>query len=905
MERHQTKYLKDYKPPAYWIDKVDLRFDLAEEESTVTSTMKIRRNSDTADENTPIIFDCKEVDLISVVANDIVLCANDYETGKYFFKLPKVPENFVLEIRNRLKPHENTALEGLYKSGGEGEYKTGGTFCTQCEAEGFRRITCFPDRPDVMTHFSCIITADKAKYPVLLSNGNLVAKGDLDNGRHFASWDDPFKKPCYLFALVAGDLALIEDHFTTCSGRDITLHIYVEHENIDKCAHAMRSLKLAMKWDEERFGREYDLDLFQIVAVNDFNMGAMENKGLNVFNSKFVLADTKTATDTDFMNIERVVAHEYFHNWTGNRITLRNWFQLSLKEGLTVFRDQEFSSDLNSRAVQRISDVRKLRTFQFAEDSGPMAHPVRPESYIEMNNFYTMTVYEKGSEVIRMIFELLGKERFRKGMDLYFERFDGQAVATEDFVQTMEDSSKVDLSQFRLWYSQSGTPRITVKREYDEPSRTLSVHLTQNTPADRNQAVKRAMHIPVKFGIIAPDGNEIRGVRPTIEESSSSTEEILGNQQILSLKEAQKSFIFKDIPKGALPSLFRGFSAPVIIETDFTPEELAFIMANDTDQFNRWDAAQQLYFMEIDSIITVLQKGESPELSPHLVTAFKKALSDSVADPASGHRVDRSLTAKAITLPDESEIGQKYYPIDVDAIHAARSFLERALAKSCEAELLKTISICSKADPNDLSSGAMADRSLKNSALSYIGALDTSESHKMIISHYSGAQNMTDEIATLSILCSEGGCEERDMEEALGKFHDRWKSYPLVMDKWFSVQAASTRPKTLERIKALVQHPQFSWKNPNRVRSVMAVLGTTNPVIFHQKDGEGYRFFAERVVELDRINSQIAARMVSAFNRWKKYDHERQKLMKMRLEQMVALKDLSKDVYEIVSKALE
>jgi len=889
MVKHKTKYLRDYTPPAYWIDKIDLKFDLGEEETIVTSTMKIRRNSDVADKDTPLIFDCKELDLISVVANDLVLCSEEYELEKDHFRLPKVPEEFLLEIRNRLRPHANSALEGLYKSGGQGAYKTGGTFCTQCEAEGFRRITCFPDRPDAMTHFSCIITADKAKYPVLLSNGNLVAEGDLDNGRHFASWDDPFKKPCYLFALVAGDLALIEDHFITCSGRNITLRIYVEHENRDKCAHAMRSLKLSMKWDEERFGREYDLDLFQIVAVNDFNMGAMENKGLNVFNSKFVLADTKTATDTDFMNIERVVAHEYFHNWTGNRITLRNWFQLSLKEGLTVFRDQEFSSDLNSRAVQRISDVKKLRTFQFAEDSGPMAHPVRPESYIEMNNFYTMTVYEKGSEVIRMIFELLGKEHFRKGMDLYFERFDGQAVTTEDFVRTMEDASKVDLSQFRLWYSQSGTPRVTVKREYDEPSATLCLHLTQKIPPDRNQSVKLPMHIPVKFGIIAPDGNEM-----------------VASQQILNLKEPEESFRFKDIPKGALPSLFRGFSAPVIIEADFNPQELAFLMANDTDQFNRWDAAQQLYFMEIDTIITTLQKGGTPAVSPHLVAAFKKALSDSATgDLSSSTRVDRSLTAKAITLPDEIEIGQRYDPIDVDAIHAARSFLERSLARQCEDQLKEVITICSKADPNDLSNSAMADRSLKNSSLAYIGALDTSESHKIILSHYNGSLNMTDEIASLAIICSEGGSEDSEMEKALVKFRDKWRGYPLVMDKWFSVQSASTRAATLDRIKKLVQYPEFSWKNPNRVRSVMAVLGTTNPLIFHKKDGEGYRFFSERVIELDRINSQIAARMVSAFNRWRKYDTERQKMMKMRLEQMLSVADLSRDVYEIVSRALE
>ncbi len=980
-KKHQTKYLKDYKPPAYFIDKIDLQFDLEENETIITSTMKIRRSQEYADidksvmpKDIPLIFDCKEIDIISVVANDMVLCANEYEigtdteTGNGFFKLPKVPEEFTLEIKNRLKPHQNTALEGLYKSGGKGEYKTGGTFCTQCEAEGFRRITCFPDRPDVMTHFSCIITADKERYPVLLSNGNLIEKGDMpqkgelsnnfqsksntdsdnqndqhvSNRRHYAKWDDPFKKPCYLFALVAGDLALIEDHFTTCSGRKITLHIYVEHENRDKCDHAMQSLKKAMKWDEERFGREYDLDLYQIVAVNDFNMGAMENKGLNVFNSKFVLADTKTATDTDFMNIERVIAHEYFHNWTGNRITLKNWFQLSLKEGLTVFRDQEFSSDVNSRAVQRISDVKKLRTLQFPEDSGPMAHPVRPEFYIEMNNFYTMTVYEKGSEVIRMLFEILGKELFRKGMDIYFERFDGQAVTTEDFVQAMEDAvnmqkglkgesaqakydldkdNLIDFPQFKLWYSQSGTPNIAVNRSYDEKSNALSINFTQNIKPDRNQSVKLPVFIPVKFGLIAPDGREIENT-----------------PQMLILKDKSQTFEFKNTPKGTLPSLFRGFSAPVVINTDFTPEELAFLMANDTDEFNRWDAAQQLYFMEIDSIIKSLQMKEKPSVSSHLLAAFKKALNDSIyylfdenRDPNKSKHisqvnlllVDRALTAKALTLPDETEIGQKYEPIDVDAIHAARSFLEISLAKACEAELKEIISICSKADPNDLSHRAMADRSLKNCALSYVAALDTDESQNMIVEHYSNAKNMTDEIAALSILCSsyfdysldtslsyEEKCRraekrDADMEKALVSFRKKWKKYPLVMDKWFSVQAGSPRPDTLNRIKELVEYPEFSWKNPNRVRSVLSIFGTSNPVVFHKIDGEGYKFFTEKVIALDKINSQIAARMVSAFNRWRKYDSNRQKMMKDCLEHIIEQPNLSRDVYEIVSRALE
>ena len=904
MKTRTTKYLKDYLPPAYRIDTIDLQFDLAEDETLVTATMKIRRNNDVATETTPLVFNARNIDILSVVANDMVLCTEDYELNAETFTLPRVPEQFTLEIRNRLKPQENTALEGLYKSGN--------TFCTQCEAQGFRRITCFPDRPDVMTRFSCIITAEKSKYPVLLSNGNPVDRGDFENNRHYVKWEDPFKKPSYLFALVAGDLTCIEDRFTTCSGREITLQIFVEHENREKCGHAMKSLKESMAWDEKRFGREYDLDLYQIVAVNDFNMGAMENKGLNVFNSKYVLAKTETATDTDFMNIQRVIAHEYFHNWTGNRITLKNWFQLSLKEGLTVFRDQEFSSDLNNRAVQRIDDVRKLRTYQFPEDSGPMSHPVRPESYIEMNNFYTMTVYEKGSEVIRMMYELLGRNLFRKGMDLYFERFDGQAVTTEDFVKTMEEASGMDLTQFTLWYAQSGTPHVTVSRTYDAKNRTLSVTMAQKTAPDANQPEKKPLHIPVKYGLVFPADHE---------EAVNREEDLM-----LHLKSARQTFHFKDVPEGTLPSLFRGFSAPVILNTDFTAKELATLMAHDSDAFNRWDAAQQLYFMEFRKIVETLQsKDESHSqsgkqannrsqndtitsstsseknpaqratVSTHLIKAFKAALCD--------ESLDRSLIARTLTLPEEVEIGQQYDPIDVEAIHNARQGVKQAIATALASDIDTLIRRCAKADPTDLSHEAMADRSLKNVLLGYIGSLDEKTAHETLFSHYIHARNMTDEIAALSILCNTS-CDETMLDEALTRFHAKWHEDPLVLDKWFSVQAASTRPGTLERIKELTLHPEFSWRNPNRVRSVMAVLGSSNPYIFHQKDGSGYAFFAEKVMDLDEINSQIAARLASAFNRWKKYDEKRRNMMQIQLKQMLNTPNLSRDVFEIVSKAL-
>ncbi len=869
MKKHETKYLKDYRPPAYWIDSIDLQFDLYEEEVIVSSFMKIRRNNEQAGEHTPLVLDCKEPDIIHVVAGDMVLLPGEYEVSKTYFKLNRVPENFTLEIKNRLKPHKNTSLEGLYKSSG--------TFCTQCEAEGFRKIIAYPDRPDVMSRFSCVITADKGRYPVLLSNGNLVDKGDLKDNRHYVKWEDPFKKPSYLFALVAGDLVCIKDQFTTCSGRDITLHIYVEAENKDKCDHAMKSLKQSMAWDEERFGLEYDLDLYQIVAVNDFNMGAMENKGLNVFNSKYVLARPETATDLDFMNIQGVIGHEYFHNWTGNRVTLKNWFQLSLKEGLTVFRDQEFTSDLNSRAVKRISDVKSLRTLQFPEDAGPMSHPVRPEAYIEMNNFYTMTVYQKGAEVIRMIFEILGKETFKKALDLYFERFDGQAVTTEDFVQTMEDASGVDLSRFRLWYSQSGTPRVSITRTYDKDTRQLCVTLSQKTMPDHNQANKEALHIPVRFGLLDKNGKEI--TPPA--------------QSLLQLKSDENTWVFDNVPEGTIPSLFRGFSAPVIVDSDLSHEELAFLMAHDTDAFNRWDAAQQLYFREIDRLVSAVQNHSELVLSSHLMDAFKKALQDTAQDGA--------LTAKTITLPDENEIGEKYDIIDVDAIHTAREFLRKTIATALETQLLDTLKKCSKTDPKDISNAAMADRSLENAVLFYLASLDTPTYKKMMHDYFMSAGNMTMEIAALALLCD---MEDGQAEAALDQFYQKWRTDLLVMDKWFSVQAAATRSGSLERIKALCQHPDFNWKNPNRIRSLIGVFGMGNPFVFHQKDGEGYRFFADQVIHLDKINPQVTARMVSAFNRYRRYDEGRRSLMQQELQRIHAVPGLSRDVYEIVSRAL-
>ncbi len=865
MEKHTTKYLKDYNPPDYWIEKIDLMVDLHEAFTQVTSLMKIRRNNQVADETTPLLMDYDDLTIESVVAEDMVLLPGEYQLNDGYFKLAKVPDAFTLEITSLLKPQENTSMMGLYKSGG--------TFCTQCEAEGFRKITPYPDRPDVMSRFTCIITADKAKYPVLLSNGNLMGQGELKDGRHYVKWEDPFKKPAYLFALVAGDLVCINDVFTTCSGRRIALKIYVEPENRDKCGHAMASLKQAMKWDEERFGREYDLDLYQIVAVNDFNMGAMENKGLNIFNAKFVLAKPETATDIDFMNIQGVIAHEYFHNWTGNRVTLKNWFQLSLKEGLTVFRDQEFSSDMNSRAVKRISDVKKLRMYQFPEDSGPMAHPVRPEAYIEMNNFYTMTVYDKGAEVIRMLFTLLGRELFRKGMDLFFERFDGQAVTTEDFVRTMEDVSSMDLSQFRLWYSQSGTPDLSLKRRYDPEKKNLSVFLSQHVNPDRNQKDKKPLHIPVVLGLIDKNGIDVT----------------TGNR-LVHLTTTEKTVEFFDVEPETLPSVLRGFSAPVKLKTDFSDVDLAFLMGNETDPFNRWDAAQELFFRELAAMIS---QNEKRRLSGHLRYAFKQALTDPGADKA--------LIARTLTLPDEAEIGEQYETIDIDAIHRARLFLKKALAEDLQDDLMVAIHDCSRTKSHDLSGDAMAKRSLKNLCLSYIGSLGTIDAETVIYDSFKRAGNMTDEFAALTILSD----IESDLRpEAMQAFYHKWHDDQLVMDKWFTVQATSILRGTLRRVKALSEHQAFSYTNPNRIRSLINAFAFLNPFHFHDDSGEGYRFIREQILILDKTNPQVAARLASAFNHWKRYDDKRKEMMQKELEAIVGVTSLSNDVYEIVSRAL-
>ncbi|AIB13645.1 aminopeptidase N (plasmid) [Azospirillum argentinense] len=872
--------LQDYRPPAHLIDTVDLFFDLGEEVTTVRAQLGLRRNPacDGA-AALPLTLDGQRLELMSVALNGQPLGDADYTVTPDHLTVHSVPETFTLETVVRIKPQENTALEGLYKSSGN--------FCTQCEAEGFRKITYFADRPDVMARYTTTITADKARYPVLLSNGNLMESGDLPDGRHRAVWEDPFPKPCYLFALVAGTLVHQEDRFRTASGRDVTLRIYVEPGNEDKVDHAMRSLIKSMRWDEEVFGLEYDLDIFNIVAVGDFNMGAMENKSLNVFNTKYILAKPETATDQDFLGIEAVVAHEYFHNWTGNRVTCRDWFQLSLKEGLTVFRDQEFSSDMNSRAVKRIADVQRLRTVQFPEDSGAMAHPVRPDSYVEINNFYTPTVYDKGSEVIRMYHTLLGPQGFRKGMDLYFQRHDGQAVTCDDFAAAMSDATGVDLTQFKRWYRQAGTPELDVTGAYDEAAKTYRLTVKQTVPPTPGQPVKEPMHIPLVMGLLGPDGADLP-LRLTGEAEPA------GTSRTLHITEAEQTFTFVDVPARPVPSLLRGFSAPVKLRADLTDGDLTFLMANDSDAFNRWEAGQTLATRLLLSLVADRQAGRELALPRSFIDAVGAVLKDADQDPA--------FAAQALVLPTESYLGTQMEVIDPDAIHAVREFARRRLAEALRPGWLDTHRRNAGNEPFSVDAAAIGRRALKNLCLAYLMALEDEEALGLCLGQYHGAQAMTDVMAALQFL-SNSNAPERD--EAIASFYERWKGEALVVDKWFGVQATSHRPDALERVTALLAHPAFEIRNPNKVYALIGGFAGGNPVRFHDTSGAGYRFLADQVLRLDPMNPQVAARMVGPFSRLRRYDATRRALMKAELERIVATPGLSPDVFEVASKSLE
>ncbi len=881
-EQPKVIHLKDYQAPEYLIDETHLTFELYEDRTLVHAQLVMRRNPDAGAGLPPLELHGQDLELLSLSINDRSLGLGEYEVAGECLTLQPDSASFTLDSTVVIHPESNTALEGLYKSGS--------MFCTQCEAEGFRKITYYLDRPDVMSTFTTTVSAEKQAYPILLSNGNPLASGEEEDGRHWVTWEDPFRKPAYLFALVAGDLWCVEDSFTTMSGRDVALRIYVEPENIDKCQHAMDSLKKSMKWDEQAYGREYDLDIFMIVAVNDFNMGAMENKGLNIFNSSAVLARAETATDAAHQRVEAIVAHEYFHNWSGNRVTCRDWFQLSLKEGFTVFRDAQFSADMNSPTVKRVEDVSYLRTHQFAEDAGPMAHSVRPESFIEISNFYTLTVYEKGAEVVRMIQTLLGAEGFRKGSDLYFERHDGQAVTVDDFVKAMEDANGADLTQFKRWYSQAGTPRLAVSEQYDAAGKTYTLTFRQSCPATPGQSEKQPFVIPVSLGLLDGQGTEI-ALRLQGEDAA------VGTSRVLAVDQAEQSFTFVDVAEQPLPSLLRGFSAPVKLEFPYSRDQLMFLMQHDSDGFNRWEAGQQLSVQVLQEMIGQHQRGEALQLDPRLVEALRSLLQDESLDPA--------MVAEMLSLPSEAYLTEISTVADVDAIHAARDFARERIATALFDLLWARYQAnrdVSRQTPYIAEAGHFARRALQNIALSYLMLSGTPEVVAACVEQFEQADNMTERLTALAVLVNSTYAAERD--KALEAFAEHFKDNPLVMDQWFSVQAGNTQPGGLERVQQLMQHPAFTLKNPNKVRALIGAFANQNLVNFHRADGGGYRFLADQVITLNTLNPQIASRLLAPLTRWRKYDASRQGLMKAELERILASGELSSDVYEVVSKSL-
>ncbi|MDH0894777.1 MULTISPECIES: aminopeptidase N [unclassified Pseudomonas] len=881
-EQPKMIYLKDYQAPDYLIDETHLTFELFEDHTLVHAQLVMRRNPEAGAGLPPLVLDGQQLELLELKLDDRELGAGDYQLSDSHLTLQPTQERFVVDSSVRIHPESNTALEGLYKSSG--------MFCTQCEAEGFRKITYYLDRPDVMSTFTTTLSAEQHSYPVLLSNGNPIASGSEEGGRHWATWEDPFRKPAYLFALVAGDLWCVEDTFTTMSAREVTLRIYVEPENIDKVQHAMDSLKKSMKWDEQVYGREYDLDIFMIVAVNDFNMGAMENKGLNIFNSSCVLARAETATDAAHQRVEAVVAHEYFHNWSGNRVTCRDWFQLSLKEGFTVFRDAEFSADMNSRTVKRIEDVAYLRTHQFAEDAGPMAHPVRPDAYMEISNFYTLTIYEKGSEVLRMIHTLLGAEKFRKGSDLYFQRHDGQAVTCDDFVKAMEDASGVDLSQFKRWYSQAGTPRLEVSESYDAAANTYRLQFRQSCPATPGQAEKLPFVIPVELALLDAQGRELP-LQLVGEERPA------GRSRVLQVTQAEQAFTFVNIAEKPLPSLLRGFSAPVKLSFPYGRDQLMFLMQHDSDGFNRWEAGQQLAVQVLQELIGQHQRGEALALDQRLVAALRSVLEN--------ESLDQAMVAEMLSLPGEGYLTEIAEVADVDAIHAAREFARAQLAEALFEPLWKRYQAnreISRATAYVAESSHFARRSLQNIALSYLMLTGRPEVLAATLEQYEACDNMTERLTALAVLVNSPF--EAEKAKALEAFAEHFKDNALVMDQWFSVQAACTLPGGLVRVQTLMQHPAFTMKNPNKVRALIGAFAGQNLVNFHAADGSGYRFLADQVISLNASNPQIASRQLSPLTRWRKYDAPRQALMRGELERILASGELSSDVYEVVSKSL-
>ncbi len=872
----QAIYRHDYTTPAFLIDQVDLDFDLGEK-THVHSRLQLRLNPDRNGVLEPLVLVGEQLELLELKVDGRQLADHEYAVDAESLTLARPAETFVLEVVTRIDPPGNTSMEGLYQSSGN--------YCTQCEAEGFRKITYYLDRPDVLAKFRVRIEADRS-VPVLLSNGNLIARGELEGGRHFAQWEDPFRKPSYLFALVAGNLVCLEDHFTTMTGRDVLLQIYVEPRNADYCDHAMESLKKSLKWDEEVYGLEYDLDRYMIVAVDDFNMGAMENKGLNVFNSKYVLAHPETATDIDYLGVESVIAHEYFHNWTGNRVTCRDWFQLSLKEGLTVFRDQEFSSDMNSRAVKRIDDVRVLRQFQFPEDSGPMAHPVRPESYVEINNFYTTTVYNKGAEVIRMMQTLLGRERFIAGVQLYLSRHDGEAATCDDFVAAMEEAGGADLELFRRWYAQAGTPSVKIVQDYDETAGTLTLQVFQNCPPTPGQPEKLPFHIPLSLGLLDSAGQDLPLQLDGEAQPGATT-------RVLDITAAEQEFVFINLPERPVLSPLRGFSAPVKLEVDLSDADLAFRMAHDTDPFNRWEAGQMLASKELLRLYRGAQNGRSGQLQDVFIDAWSSALADRSADP--------SLLVQLLTLPSEQYLAELIDGFDPQLLRQVRSAALKLLDERNRDLLYQRYAENVATDGGyRLAAADLGQRALKNFCLVQLMRLEEDRAREISLAQYRGATNMTDRLAAFGVI-ADSLIPERS--EIIADFHAQWHRHPLLLDKWFSVQALGHRDETYAEIVRLLEHPDFTLANPNRARSLIGSFAQ-NQAVFHRGDGAGYRLLVDQIIQIDSKNPQLAARMAAPLTRWKRLESARGGLMKEQLELLKAAK-LSRDLYEIVSKSLD
>ncbi len=870
----ERTYLSDYRAPDYRIPRIDLQFDLDPALTKVRSRMWLERQTPDA---TPLTLHGEQLELLTVFINGKPLCDTQLTIEGPLLVIDGLPEHCELCIENTIRPVANKALSGLYLSQGG--------FFTQCEAEGFRRICYFIDRPDIMSIFTVELRADSKRFPTLLSNGNCIAQSTLADGRHSAKWHDPFPKPSYLFALVAADLSFIQDTFTTISGRTVDLRLYARNDDLSQCHHALDSLKQAMRWDEEQYGREYDLDLYMVVAVSDFNMGAMENKGLNIFNTKYVLASPETATARDYQNVAGVIAHEYFHNWSGNRVTCRDWFQLSLKEGFTVFRDQQFSADSGSSAVKRIQDVNLLRTHQFREDSGPMAHPVRPSSYVEINNFYTLTVYIKGAEVVRMLHTILGAERFRKGCDLYFERHDGEAVTTDDFLRAMQDAAGVDLSQFARWYDQVGTPRISIRGHFDTAKHTYTLELEQRTPALGQTSPVQPLHIPINTALLTHDGQPMKTRRKGFDERA--------HEHLLEMTESCQAFEFCDVSSKPIVSLLRGFSAPVILDQSVPPGTLGALMSHDDDPYCRWDAAQQLARRAILRVLEDLTKQRQPNVDELFVQAFARVL-----DHASE---DRALQAQVLTLPDEEYLSQDMVLIDPVLLHQAREFVRHALAQQLRDRFLTHYKSMPATAPYERGPDAVGYRALRNICLAYLINLESDDMDELALKQLSTATNMTDGLAALNAVA---GSDMQERQSALHCFYQRWKDYPLIVDKWLRAQAMTTRPDALDAVIALIGHDAYDPHNPNKVNALVGGFCFSNPFNFHRADGAGYRFLTDQVTSLDNSNPQLAARLVSALNHWQRYEPLRQQLMKEALERVRKTPQLSRDVAEIVDRAL-